>query len=144
MTKSVRAEQIEKISNGLQYQGYIVKQMWSLSNEQLKKLWVDVRNILLRISTTLRTDTRILPELQWKICSCGGKATMDTCFTYKGNSQSLLHVVLGYKVHLQRGRYTWRHNSILATLLRNIDSLRDLKVFADIPGTPSPQLSLEH
>ena len=38
VTKSVRAKQIEKMSNDLQYQGYIVKQMWTLSNEQLKKL----------------------------------------------------------------------------------------------------------
>ena len=46
VTKSVRAKQIEKISNDLQYQRYIVKQMWTLSNEQLKKLWIDVRDIL--------------------------------------------------------------------------------------------------
>ena len=46
VTKSVRAKQIEKISNDLQYQGCIVKQMWTLSNEQLKKLWIYVRDIL--------------------------------------------------------------------------------------------------
>ena len=56
----------------------------------------------------------------------------------KDNSQSLLHVVSGCKVHLQQGRYTWRHNSILATLLSKIEGLRDLKVFADIPGHPCP------
>ena len=67
-----------------------------------------------------------------------GKATIDTCFACKGNSQSLLHVVSGCKVHLQQGRYTWRHNSILATLLSSIDCLRDLKAFADIPGYPCP------
>ena len=46
VTKSVRAKQIEKISNDLQYQKYIVKEMWTLSNEQLKKLWIEVRDIL--------------------------------------------------------------------------------------------------
>ena len=46
VTKSVRAKQIEKISNDLQNQGYIMKQILSLSNGQLKKLWIDVRNIL--------------------------------------------------------------------------------------------------
>ena len=34
--KSMRAKQIEKISNDPQYKGYIVKQMWTISNEQLK------------------------------------------------------------------------------------------------------------
>ena len=67
-----------------------------------------------------------------------GKATIDTCLACKENSQSLLHVVSGCKVHLQQGRYTWRHNSILATLLRSIDGMRNLKVFADIPGYPCP------
>ena len=46
VTKSVGAKQNEKISNDLQNQGYIVKQMWSISNEQLRKLWIDVRDIL--------------------------------------------------------------------------------------------------
>ena len=67
-----------------------------------------------------------------------GKATIDTCLACKENSQSLLHVVSGCKVHLQQGRYTWKHNSILATLLRSIDGMRDLKLFADIPGYPCP------
>ena len=63
---------------------------------------------------------------------------MDTCLAGKENSQSLLHVVSGCKVHLQQGRYTWRQNSILATLLRCIDGLRGLRIFADIPGYPCP------
>ena len=65
---------------------------------------------------------------------------MDTCLAYKESSQSLLHVVSGCKVHLQQGRYMWPHNSIHATLLSKIDSLRDLKVFADIPGYPCPTI----
>ena len=138
VTKSVRAKQIEKISNDLQYQGYIVKQMWTLSNEQLKKLWIDVRDILPSniYNFTNRYMSNTLATLKNMVL--WGKATMDTCLACKENSQSLLHVVSGCKVHLQQGRYTWRHKSILATLLSSIDGLRGLRIFADIPGYPCP------
>ena len=134
----MRAIQIEKISNDLQYQGYIVKQMWTLSKEQLKKLWIEVRDILPSniYNFTNRYMNNTLATLKNMVL--WGKATMDTCLACKENSQSLLHVVSGCKVHLQQGRYTWRHNSILATLLSSIDGLRDLKVFADIPGYHLP------
>ena len=138
VTKSVRAKQIEKISNDLQYQGYIVKQMWTLSNEQLKKLWIDVRDILPSniYNFTNRYMNNTLATLKNMVL--WGKAAMDTCLAFKENSQSLLHVVSGCKVHLQQGRCTWRHNSILATLLSSIDGLRGLRIFADIPGYPCP------
>ena len=66
------------------------------------------------------------------------KTTMDTCLACKEYSQSLLHVVSGCKVHLEQGRYTWRHNSILANILKSIDGLSDWRIFADIPGYPCP------
>ena len=44
--RSVRAKQIKKISKDLQNQGYTIKQIWSLSNDQLKKLCIDIRHIL--------------------------------------------------------------------------------------------------
>ena len=97
VTKSVRAKQIEKISNDLQYQGYIVKQMWTLSSEQLKKLWIDVRDILPSniYNFTNRYMNNTLATLKNMVM--WGKATMDTCFACKENSQSLLHVVSGCK-----------------------------------------------
>ena len=140
VTKSVRANQIETISNDLKYQGYIVKQMWTLRNEHVKKLWIDVRDILPSniYNFTNRYMNNTLATLKNMVM--WGKATMDTCLACKDNSQSLLHVVSGCKVHLQQGRYTWRHNSILATRFSKIEGLRDLKVFADIPGYPCPTI----
>ena len=136
--KSVKAKEIEKISNDLQHQGYIMKEMWSLGNEQLKKLWVDVRDIL--PSNIYNSTTRYMNNTLAKLKNIllWGKAIMDTCLPCKENSPSLLHVVLGCKVHLEQGRYTWRHNSILATLLRSIDGLRGWRIFADIPGYHCP------
>ena len=112
--------------------------MWTLSNQDLKKLWINVRDILPAniYNSTNRYMNNTLATLKNMVM--WGKAAMDTCLACKENSQSLLHVVSGCKVHLQQGRYTWRHNSILATLLSNIDGLRDLTIFADIAGYPCP------
>ena len=79
MIKSVRAKHIKKISKDLQNQGYIIKQIWSLSNDQLKKLCIDIRNILpLNIYNFMNryinnTSATIKNMVMW------GKAAMDTC-----------------------------------------------------------------
>ena len=79
MIKSVRAKQIEKISNDLQNQGYIIKQIWSLSNDQLKKLCIDIRNILpLNIYNFMNryinnASATLKNMVMW------GKVAMDTC-----------------------------------------------------------------
>ena len=93
VTKSVRSKKIEKISNDLQYQGYIMKQMWTLSNEDLKKLWINVRDIPPSniYNFTNRCMNNTLATLKNMVM--WGKATMDTCLACKENSQSLLHVV---------------------------------------------------
>ena len=136
--KSARDEQVEKVSNNLTSQGYIVKNMWSLGDQELKKLWRDVRDILPPkiymfainyMNNTLRTFDNMF--------RCA-RATTDKCLACKIYSQSLLHVVSGCKVHLDEGRYTWRHDSILATLLSSIDGLRDVRIYADIQGYPCP------
>ena len=36
------------------------------------------------------------------------------------NTQTQQHVVLACKIHLEEGRYTWRHNSVLKTVARII------------------------
>ena len=118
-----------------------MKGVWSLGNEQLKKLWVDVRDILPSniYNFTTRYMNNTLAKLKNRVM--WGKATIDTCLACEENSKSLLHVlqvVSGCKVHLDEGRYTWRQNSILATLLRSIDGLRDLRIFADIQGYTCP------
>lgn len=46
MTKYVRSQQITRISDEPEYQGYIVKYMWSHSSEILKNLWTQVRDLL--------------------------------------------------------------------------------------------------
>ena len=64
-----------------------------------------------------------------------GKRVNDRC-PFCGNIQTLLHVLSGCSVALDQGRYTWRHNSVLMTIVDNIrGSLADgFAVFADLPG----------
>ena len=53
------------------------------------------------------------------------------------NKQTLLHVLNNCPIMLDQGRYTWRHNSVLNTIvnrLRNSYEEPDFKIYADLPG----------
>ena len=49
-----------------------------------------------------------------------------------------MHVISGCIVHLQQGRYTWRHNSILANITKALIGLKDVQIYADLPGYNCP------
>ena len=68
-----------------------------------------------------------------------GKRVNNRC-PFCGNIQTLLHVLSGCSVALDQGRYTWRHNSVLNSI---IDSIRpalgpSFKLFSDLPGYEAP------
>ena len=68
-----------------------------------------------------------------------GKRVNDRC-PFCGNIQTLLHVLSNCSVALDQGRYTWRHNSVLSSI---IDVIRPrLKagfvLFSDLPGLQAP------
>ena len=54
--------------------------------------------------------------------------------------ETLLHVVVGCKVYLEQGRYTWRHNSALNFLATSLKAIEGSSLFADIPGFSSPSI----
>ncbi len=53
-----------------------------------------------------------------------------------GNKETLLHVLNSCKVMLDQGRYTWRHNSILHSILTTLknNNPHSLEIFCDLPG----------
>ena len=56
-------------------------------------------------------------------------------------TQTLQHVVSACSVHLDEGRYTWRHNSILTILAHYLSSVKkDYSIFADIEGFDNPSV----
>ena len=136
--EAVRSQQITRISDELEYQGYIVKLMWSHGSEIFKNLWTQTRDTLSAniYNFTVRYLNNTLPTL--KNMTMWGKASSDTCLACNSNGQSLMHVVSGCIVHLQQGRYTWRHNSILANITKALICLKDVQIYADLPGYNCP------
>ena len=68
-----------------------------------------------------------------------GKRVNDRC-PFCGNTQTLLHVLSGCSVSLDQGRYTWRHNSVLLSIIEFIRPvLADgFVLFSDMPGYQAP------
>ena len=68
-----------------------------------------------------------------------GKRVSDRC-PFCGNIGTLAHVLSNCSIALNQGRYTWRHNSVLASL---IDLIRPhlkegLTLYSDMPGYQAP------
>ena len=68
-----------------------------------------------------------------------GKRVNDRC-PFCGNIETLLHVLNNCTVSLDQGRYTWRHNSVLSTIIDLIrPSLNDgFSLYSDLPGLQAP------
>ncbi len=57
------------------------------------------------------------------------------------NPQALQHVVSTCKVHLEQGCFTWRHNSILKSLVGYLSSTKkNMLFYADINGFENPSV----
>ena len=68
-----------------------------------------------------------------------GKRVSDRC-SFCGNTQTLLHILSNCPVSLDQGRYTWRHNSVLASLIRIMRPClnQGMEIFSDLPGYLAP------
>ena len=68
-----------------------------------------------------------------------GKRVSDRC-PFCGNTQTLLHILSNCQVALNQGRYTWRHNSVLANVIHLIrpNLVQGLELFSDLPGFLAP------
>ena len=68
-----------------------------------------------------------------------GKRVCDRC-CFCGNTQTLAHVLSNCSTALNQGRLTWRHNSVLSSIIKVIHPLlKDRFVlFSDLPGYQAP------
>ena len=68
-----------------------------------------------------------------------GKRVNDRC-PFCGNIETLLHVLNNCSISLDQGRYTWRHNSVLTTLIDIISPvlIEGFSFFSDLPGFTAP------
>ena len=68
-----------------------------------------------------------------------GKRVSDRC-GFCGNIQTLAHILSICTVSLEQGRFTWRHDSVLSTIITFINGkLRPgFTLYSDLPGFQSP------
>ena len=68
-----------------------------------------------------------------------GKRVNDRC-PFCGNTQTLLHVLSGCSIALDQGRFTWRHNSVLASIIAIIQPRlkAGFSLYSDLPGYQAP------
>ena len=54
--------------------------------------------------------------------------------------QTLLHILSYCSDALDQGRYTWRHNSVLNTIIKLVSPLLDptYRLYSDLPGLEAP------
>ena len=68
-----------------------------------------------------------------------GKRVSDRC-PFCGNIETLAHILSNCSTALTQGRFTWRHNSVLCSIINLIQPyLRDgMRLFSDMPGYQAP------
>ena len=68
-----------------------------------------------------------------------GKRTNNRC-PFCGNIQTLLHVLSNCNTALDQGRYTWRHNSVLMTIIDCTRPFLDARfsLYSDLDGFQAP------
>ena len=68
-----------------------------------------------------------------------GKRVSDRC-PFCGNIQTLAHILSNCSISLDQGRYTWRHDSVLSSIIKIVRPrlLHDFVLFSDLPGFQAP------
>ena len=68
-----------------------------------------------------------------------GKRASDRC-SFCGNIETLAHILSNCSTALTQGRFTWRHNSVLSSIINVVQPhLREgLILFSDLPGRQAP------
>ena len=68
-----------------------------------------------------------------------GKRVNDRC-SFCGNIETLAHILSNCATALTQGRYTWRHNSVLTSIIKLVQPiLKDgMTLFSDMPGYQAP------
>ena len=68
-----------------------------------------------------------------------GKRVNDRC-PFCGNIQTLAHVLSNCNIALEQGRFTWRHNSVLSTIINIMRPhlITGRQLFSDLSGFQAP------
>ena len=66
--------------------------------------------------------------------------TQSSVCSFCLQSETLQHIVSSCKSHLEQGRYTWRHDSVLNFIANTLSGLQSCSIYADLPAFLSPSL----
>ena len=68
-----------------------------------------------------------------------GKRVSDRC-PFCGNTQTLAHILSNCSVAMEQGRLTWRHDSILHTIIELVNPCLSsgMRLYSDVPGFFAP------
>ena len=68
-----------------------------------------------------------------------GKRVSDRC-SFCGNTETLAHILSNCSTALNQGRYTWRHNSVLNSIISLIRPhlKAGMVLYSDLPGSQAP------
>ena len=137
--KDMRATTTDHITTKLTSQGFIIREIWDAVMPAYKGLWLstfdkmprNIFNFCIRyLNNTLATNKNMFT---WK------KSASAQCSVCSA-PQTLGHVIGGCAVHLNEGRYTWRHDSILKNLADYLRLKENLCVHADLERCSSPSV----
>lgn len=137
--KDMRAATTDHIMTKLTSQGFIIRAIWDAVMPAYKGHWLstfdkmprNIFNFCIRyLNNTLATNKNMFT---WK------KSASAQCSVCSA-PQTLGHVIGGCAAHLNEGRYTWRHDSILKNLADYLKVIGNVTVYADLDGYPSPSV----
>ena len=137
--KAVKLGNKERLTHNLPSQGALLSFLLDHSLKKLNGIWSGVQsNLPVNIyNFTIKFLSNTLPTRK-NLCLWKLRQSFDCQFCLL--PETLLHVVAGYKVYLEQGRYTWRHNSVLSFLATSWKVVEESSLYADIPGFPSPSI----
>ena len=137
--KSIQHDHEERINNTLLSQGLVIPSVIMNSCQNLKGLWSSVQQNLPRniFNFSVKYLNNTLPTRE-NLCKLALSQSSNCSFCIQ--SETLQNVVSSCKSYLDKGRYTWRHNSVLLFLASTFSSLKQCTVYADLPSILSPCL----
>ena len=130
--KAIQNEHEDRLKNHLISQGSFFSNMAETSLSSVNSVWsLAERNLPKNIfNFTIRYINNSLPSRK-NLVKWGISPTSDCSFCLL--PETLLHVVSGCKTYLEKGRYTWRHDSILNFLAMTSQSVHDSTIYVDLP-----------
>ena len=69
-----------------------------------------------------------------------GEELQVHCASHATTPQTLGHVMGSCNVHLNEGRYNYRHNSVLLNLVKSITETDSIVIYADLEGYKNPSI----